>query len=88
MKMKKQDYDKLEQWIKPHLTGWLFHCYEVGNFSRSEKTKDWRKRLRWDLFSSFVPHAFVEKLYEYLEDIHIDTALKKIVRISRGESNG
>jgi len=47
--------------------------------------KDINKRLRWDCFWAAFHHNAEEKnnlikeLYSYLNDEHIDTALKKIV---------
>ena len=45
------------------------------------KAKDIQKRCRWDLFwcvSQDVRGPFMRELYEYLNDDHIDSALRKI----------
>ena len=46
--------------------------------------KDHAKRWRWDLLyaaGKFMPQHFVcDVLYQYLNDTHIDTALKNIVK--------
>lgn len=45
------------------------------------RVKDIDKRLRWDLFYFAMPVAWDPKeLYGYLNDNHIDTALKKIMK--------
>lgn len=43
--------------------------------------KDIDMRFRWDLFSAAKLHSFAsDKLYQYANDTHIDTALKSIVK--------
>ena len=45
------------------------------------RVKDIDKRLRWDLFNMAIPVTWVcDNLYSYLDDNHIDTALKKIMK--------
>lgn len=45
------------------------------------RVKDIDKRLRWDLFYFAMPVAWDSKeLYGYLNDNHIDTALRKIMK--------
>lgn len=43
--------------------------------------KDVQKRLRWDLFSTSIPDRgnLCKELYEYMNDSHIDTALRNIM---------
>ena len=57
--------------------------YRNGNFPRSDKVKDLNKRFRWDLFYSAIrkcPSSMTtSSLYTYLNDNHIDTALRSIV---------
>jgi hypothetical protein len=44
------------------------------------KAKDPEKRLRWDLtYKADLSNWICANLYGYLDDSHIDTALKKIV---------
>jgi len=39
------------------------------------------KRLRWDIFNACVPLPFIcQVLYKYLNDEHIDTALRKWIK--------
>ena len=41
---------------------------------------DKQKRFRWDLlYATQMPNWISDNLYSYLTDIHIDTALKRIV---------
>jgi hypothetical protein len=45
-----------------------------------ERVKDADKRLRWDLLYATVPSAWIcDNLYSYLNDTHIDTAIKSII---------
>lgn len=54
--------------------------YETGKFNRSDRVEDLNKRFRWDLFHAAGLNRFAcDVLYEYLDDTHIDTALRNIV---------
>ena len=55
--------------------------YRNGRFPRADRVKDLDKRYRWDLFWSATTETpgFVESLYEFGDDRHIDTALRAIV---------
>lgn len=45
------------------------------------KAKDVEKRLRWDLIYFALGSRWIcDNLYNYADDTHIDTALKKIVK--------
>jgi hypothetical protein len=46
------------------------------------KSKDIEKRLRWDYFSAatYLDFDFIGELYKTLNDNHIDTALRKIIK--------
>jgi len=48
------------------------------NLKLDLRVKDLDMRLRWDWFRAAGLHCDV--LYKYLDDTHIDTALKKIVK--------
>lgn len=57
--------------------------YRTGNFPRADKVKDLNKRYRWDLFymTKLVNNReFMGKINEYLNDDHLDTALRSIVK--------
>lgn len=43
------------------------------------KAKDIEMRLRWDVLYGQVPYAFTANLYKYVNDTHIDTALRRII---------
>jgi hypothetical protein len=54
--------------------------YRAGDFPRADSVKDLDKRYRWDLLWAAVSFDWVNHyLYGYLDDNHIDTALKAIV---------
>jgi hypothetical protein len=78
MKMKKEHYDFVEEKMKPLME-------KVNNHRKflvvEGKAKDVEMRLRWDVFSTAGLTNYVcEVLYSYLDDSHIDTALKKILK--------
>lgn len=51
------------------------------DFLKSEgKAKDIEKRLRWDAFHASGCDGIMSELYTYLNDDHIDTALRSIMR--------
>lgn len=55
--------------------------YRTGNFPRADKVKDLNKRYRWDLLYACVGSQWVcDNLYPYMNDSHIDTALRSIVK--------
>lgn len=47
------------------------------------KGGDWQKRFRWDLLFA-VPYAergaWFDQVYQYADDTHVDTALRKITK--------
>lgn len=54
-------------------------------FLKSEgKSKDIEKRLRWDAFHASKHAGILSDLYAYLNDDHIDTALRSIMREIEG----
>jgi len=83
MKIKQEDYQKLEEIINDTLekNGGMEHiktAYETGQFPRSEMVKDLQKRFVWDILFSAKQYDFINELYKYMNDIHIETALRKI----------
>ena len=57
------------------------------DFIRKEgKAKDIEKRLRWDLFYSATRAVGFPNFYSYLNDDHIDTALRAIMKEIEGGS--
>lgn len=61
---------------KPY--GNVIDYYENGKFPRADKVKDLQRRFCFDLFSCSVDNEFISELYEYLNDNHIETALRRI----------
>ena len=43
------------------------------------RVKDLGRHWRWDIYWATKPHHFGFDFYTYLNDTHIDTALKKIM---------
>lgn len=59
----------------------LLKFYEQGRFPRAEKVKDLQTRFCFDLYHEISNTEFTEfkkELYTYLNDDHIETALRKI----------
>tara|TARA_R110001632_G_scaffold85399_2_gene187487 strand:+ start:23 stop:316 length:294 start_codon:yes stop_codon:yes gene_type:complete len=85
MKITKEHFLVLENAInqvlvKHNSNNELIYEYENGYFARSEKTIDLQKRFCFDLlFGAGITGFIVKKLYPYLNDDHIYTALKAIV---------
>lgn len=73
MKMKPEHYKHLETEIKKVMEAYpnLKNAYEKDGLSG--------KRFRWDiLYAAKLSTWISDNLYSYLNDDHIDTALKKI----------
>ncbi len=77
MKIKERDLAALRSAVCPLDTPLIRATYARGDFPRAELCKDLDKRYRWDLLhASRFP---VTNLYSYMNDTHIDTALRSIV---------
>ena len=72
--------DKIDAFITKHGSEYLISMYESGNFPRSDKVKDLQTRFNFDIFhhSGGLSAACAANVYEYANDEHIATALKKI----------
>ena len=81
MKMKKEHFEELKAEIEKFDLEKLAEQYEKGNFPRSESVNDLQVRFVWDVYWR-LPNQwrieFMRDLYEYLNDNHIETALKRI----------
>ena len=54
--------------------------YQTGQFHNANKVKDLNKRFRWDMFNLAGLGSFAcRELYDYLDDRHIDSALKSLI---------
>lgn len=77
MKIKPEHYNYILNAIKPlakHIQG------HREALKQDKRVKDLEKRLRWDLFWAAKLSTWTsDNLYCYLNDNHIDTALKNIV---------
>lgn len=76
MKIKPAHYNTLKNAIAP-LKGHFEKHRE--NIIAEGKANDIEKRLRWDAFHASKYGGILSELYSYMNDEHIDTALKKIM---------
>lgn len=54
----------------------------IANALDDPRTKDYKKRARWDLCYAAIPSKWIcDNLYPYANDDHIDTALKRITNL-------
>lgn len=80
MKMAKTDFDRLKKAIEDANETQMFTLTEFKeNYKAAGLTE---KRYRWDMWYC-IPQAervqMMRDFYEYLNDDHIDTALRKIM---------
>lgn len=84
MKMKSKDYNALSAAITPLDTAERRDAYRSAGLTAL--------RYRWDLvYAAFRPNVegaslswFCDTMYDYLDDTHIDTALRKICSMGTG----
>ena len=82
MKIKPQHYsiikDSINQFMESH-KGLLEQHYQ--DIKINNKAKDIDKRFRWDIIHGAGLTQFIcKELYPYLNDDHIDTALRRVMR--------
>lgn len=77
MKMTLEHYNYLKDCI-----GKLdIHEERLALLNSNRQPKDFDKRLRWDCLYKAVPSKYIcDNLYPYLDDTHIDTALRSIFK--------
>jgi hypothetical protein len=82
MKITDAHFRELEGLIRTLDAEEVRQSYREGNFPRSEMVKDLDKRYRWDLFWAATRSEFKlrDALNAYLNDSHIDTALRAMVK--------
>lgn len=84
LKIKPDDLQLLKDITVAYDTEERRQLYREGKYPRAEFTKNVNKRYRWDLlFASggrFHNGNFLSQLYTYLNDSHIDSALKSLVK--------
>lgn len=82
LKIKPEHFRQLKELLEPHDTPQRREAYRAGDFPRADRVKDLNVRYRWDLLYS-VPYVLrctlFEQMYEYLEDSHIDSAMRHAV---------
>ncbi len=82
MKMQARHYEQMKNAVDKVLLDRpdAVSDYEQGLFARSEKVKDLQKRFCFDmLYISGFMRQNSRELYDYLNDDHIYTALKRII---------
>jgi hypothetical protein len=78
MKIKTEHYEAIKASI--HKAAIAEHRAFLKSPANPRPAKDLEKRLRWDLLHCFKGAAWVcSELYPYLNDTHIDTALRSVV---------
>jgi hypothetical protein len=78
MKIKQEHYEYMKQAIAPLIGKVPAH---IEYLKAEGKAKDYNKRLRWDLMYAANLSTFVcDNLYNYMDDTHIDTALRAIMK--------
>jgi hypothetical protein len=78
MKMTVEHYNHIKSAIMPNKEKIKAHRQFIVN---EGKAKDVEKRLRWDLtYYANLSGWICDNLYSYLDDTHVDTALRQIVR--------
>lgn len=89
LKISPEDYTTLKQGIEKVIKEHPVDQYREALIKES-KAKDIEKRLRWDyLYGAkiYLPENFVvDTLYKYLNDDHIDSALKNIFKELSGST--
>lgn len=81
MKIKPEHYNHIKRAISKVLAANpnAAERYEKGDFPRASVAKDRQIRFNFDLFRAAVPSAWVcDNLYPYINDQHINTALRSI----------
>ena len=79
MKISKDHYSILEKAIKIVESKFPHARKQLKKKGKSDKEYRWM--LLWiSADNEYLPHNFMSSLYEYLNDTHIDTALRKITK--------
>ena len=88
MKITPQDLAILAKAIKPLDTPELRAKYLAKDVPHSAHVKDWDKRYRWDVLymSGKGINTHIHEMYNYLNDDHIDTALRHLVSPLEGKA--
>ena len=77
MKMKPEHYAHMIEQMRMNAEAIPAHREYLKS---DERVKDLEKRLRWDvMYASGLTAYICDELYDYLDDSHIDTALRAIM---------
>lgn len=86
LRIRPRDLQTLRDAVVPEDTQERRDAYSSGNFTQATRCKDWDLRYRWDLLRASrlrLGGGMLAKgdlnLYAYLNDRHIDAALRSIV---------
>ena len=78
MKMKLEHYNYILDAFRSNVHWTPLLRESIANES---KAKDHDKRLRWDMLYTVIGSRWIcDNVYSYLDDSHIDTALRAIMR--------
>ncbi len=78
MKITQEHYNHIKQAITPLASKLILHREALKSDTR---VKDLEKRLRWDgLYAAHLSQWLCDNVYSYMDDTHIDTALKSIMK--------
>jgi hypothetical protein len=81
MKMIKEHFEQLQSMVTSQLQ--RLGSLEPYLVSYQQSGGDWKKRFRWDILYT-IPYElrqdWFNAVYQYANDDHIDTALRKIMK--------
>jgi hypothetical protein len=78
MKMKHEHYNYIRESFEKSAQWSPLIRESIAN---ENKAKDHAKRLRWDMLYTVIGSRWIcDNLYSYLDDSHIDSALRSIMR--------
>ena len=79
MKIKQEHYNHIKNAIMN--CGTTINEQRLNILNSGKQPKDFYKRLRWDMsyLANLTPYICAN-LYSYLDDTHIDTALRAIIK--------
>lgn len=93
LKIKPADLETLKSFLAPVDTAELRQKYLAGDFPRADVCKDIDKRYRWDLLyrsrikiGDGVGIQGDVNLYSYMDDNHIDSALRSFIKPLKADS--
>lgn len=81
MKIKPEHYNQLKDTMDKSMSinPNVVDIYETGRFDRSEKVNDLQMRFCFDMYWLCTRSDFRRELMEYMNDVNVYTALKRIL---------